>query len=68
VKVWENIPFRVLFIILCLNINLFSQTITLNGKILSFDDKMPIENANIYIKNTDFGSTSNALGEFELFF
>ena len=67
-KVWENIPFRVLFIILCLNINLFSQTITLNGKILSLDDKMPIDNANIYIKNTDFGSISNALGEFELVF
>ena len=67
-KVWESIPFRVLFIILCLNINLFSQTITLKGKILSFDDKMPIENANIYIKNTDFGSTSNILGEFELVF
>ena len=29
---------------------------------------MPIDNANIYIKNTDFGSISNALGEFELVF
>ena len=53
---------------MCLNINLFSQTFTLNGKILSSDNKTPVENANIYIKNTDFGSTSNASGEFQLFF
>ena len=67
-KVWENIPFKVILIIICLNINLFSQTITLDGKILSSDNKTPVENANIYIKNTDFGSTSNASGEFQLFF
>ena len=48
--------------------NLFSQTITLNGKIFSSTDNSPIENANIFVEKTNFGSTSNSSGEFQLFF
>ena len=48
--------------------NLFSQTITLNGKIFSSTDNSPIENANIFVEKTNFGSTSNSSGEFQLIF
>ena len=48
--------------------NLFSQTITLNGKIFSSADNSPIENANIFVEKTNFGSTSNSSGEFQLIF
>ena len=53
----------VLFI--CLGYS-FSQTYNISGKILDSTTKTTINNVNIFIKNTDFGTITNEVGYFNL--
>ena len=53
----------VLFI--CLGYS-FSQTYNISAKILDSTTKTPINNVNIFIKNTDFGTITNEVGYFNL--
>ena len=50
---------------ICLGYSL-SQTYNISGKILDSTTKNPINNVNIFIKNTDFGTITNEVGYFNL--
>jgi len=44
----------------------YSQNITIKGKITDATDKLPIDNVNISVRNTNKGCTSNDKGRFEI--
>ncbi len=52
--------------VICLGIS-FSQAYSISGVILDAETKIPISNTNIYIKESDFGTSSNKQGYFVLY-
>ncbi|MBC7686963.1 MAG: carboxypeptidase-like regulatory domain-containing protein, partial [Aquabacterium sp.] len=54
------------FAIMCLPTFLSAQYVTVKGKITHAATGKPIESANITVKNSTYGTTSNAEGEFSL--
>ena len=57
---------NVLYLIICLGF-LSSQTYNVSGIILDSETSQPIANANVYIENTDYGTTSDKQGYFSLY-
>jgi hypothetical protein len=58
-----------LLLLICLfsfSFYVYSQNITIKGKITDAADKLPIDNVNISVKNTSKGCTSNDKGSFEI--
>lgn len=54
------------FAIMCLPTFLSAQYVTVKGKVTDAATGKPIESANITVKNSTYGTTSNAEGEFSL--
>ena len=52
--------------IICLGLS-WSQTYAVSGKVLDFKTKSPIDNVNIYIENSEIGTTTNQDGFFILY-
>ena len=55
-----------LYLIICLGF-LSSQTYNVSGIILDSETSQPIANANVYIENSDYGTTSDKQGYFSLY-
>lgn len=58
--------FIVLLILQTIVSSLFAQTIRLNGSVMDAEKNAPIQNINIFLKDTRIGTVSNQKGDFSL--
>jgi len=64
----KNLKITVLIlIILIFNTSLFSQIIgKIEGKVTDIQTGFPIENVNVFLENTNYGTVTDANGNFEI--
>ena len=66
-KKTETLSFKIMLLSVC---SMFTCTLgfgqTIEGRVLHSETKQPLDNVNVYIKNTEFGTATNNKGEFEL--
>lgn len=53
-------------VLLLIPLSMFSQVITISGRVISKSDKQPIPGVSVSVKETSIGTTTNAMGEFTL--
>lgn len=56
-----------LMLFLAISHNTLSQNLLLTGKVIDRESKVPLVGANLVIRNTDLGISTDSLGQFELF-
>ena len=57
---------KLIILFLFISIQIFSQELTISGVIRDFETKIPLESANVFIKNAKVGTTSDEDGKFIL--
>jgi hypothetical protein len=66
--IWRNAMKKLIILSLSIfiSVNSFSQIEKISGRVIDSETKLPLQLANIYIKGTNVGTTSDKKGDFLL--